>query len=163
VIVSPSPPDRTYFVRLRTPGDAGGGNVYVLSTTPDVIDWKASQWDYTPCKSYGNLTELRGLPHVPYAVASTLVDANTTSVVLSLPASATSVLFFARVRVVNASAADVAPAYYSDNFITLRPGEAATVVATYDGGRAGPVSVVVEAFNDVAGLPPQSTASLFAE
>lgn len=142
---------RTYFVRLRVPGDAGGGNVYVLSTTPDVLDWSKAQWDYTPCSSYGNMTELRTLPHVPYEFTATPLDSNTTSVVISLPATSPAVLFFARVRLLNASNADVAPASYSDNFITLRPGEAATVVASYDGARVGPTTVVVEAFNDVAG------------
>lgn len=142
---------RTYFVRIRVPGDASGGNVYVLSTTPDVLDWSKAQWDYTPCKSYGDLTELRTLPHVPVEFVATPLDTNTTSVLLSLPAAAPAVLFFARVRLLNANNADIAPASYSDNFVTLRPGEAATIVVSYDGSAAGPTTVIVEAFNDVAG------------
>jgi exo-1,4-beta-D-glucosaminidase len=148
---------RVWLARL-TLLDAGGAaastpNVYHLSTDADALDWARSTWYDTPVSAFGALTELRTLPPVGAALraAATALSANATRVDLALDARAPAVAFFARVRLLDARGADVAPARYSDNYVTLRPGEAAAVVVEYDGGAAGPTTVEVRAFNDVAG------------
>jgi exo-1,4-beta-D-glucosaminidase len=148
---------RTYFVRL-TLVDAGGApagtpNTYALSTDPDVLDWSKSSWFDTACESYANLTELRALPPVQLAVTATPLSPNATRVDISLPAGAPGVAFFIRARLLDAKGADVAPAMWSDNFATLRPGEVIRYTVDYDGGAVAnpPTTVEVTPFNNEAG------------
>jgi exo-1,4-beta-D-glucosaminidase len=56
-----SPPaavSRTYFADLRLrdlEGELVSRNVYWLSTTPDVLDWERSTWQYTPASRLADM------------------------------------------------------------------------------------------------------------
>ena len=150
-------PNRTYFARLTLLDGSGAPlsapNTYALATDSDVIDWASSTWYDTGCSSYANLQELRTLPAVALGVAPVPLSPGATRVDLALPAGAPAVAFFARARLVDALGADVAPAHYSDNYITLRPGEGASITISYNSADVAhpPTAVIVTTFNAEAG------------
>ena len=138
---------RTYFVELEL-ADADGKpvsrNVYWLSTQADVLDWKRSNWYLTPLTQYADLTALRTLPAATCAVrATTRREGNedVTTVTLSVPASSRAVALFQHASIrLGAHGALALPIRWSDNDVTLWPGESMVLTARYAAqGAAAPV------------------------
>jgi exo-1,4-beta-D-glucosaminidase len=140
---------RTYFVELEL-ADADGKpvsrNVYWLSTQADVLDWKRSNWYLTPLTQYADLTALRTLPAAACAVrASTRREGNedVTTVTLSVPASSRAVALFQHASIrLGAHGALALPIRWSDNDVTLWPGESMVLTARY--AAQGAAAAVVE-------------------
>lgn len=129
----------TYLVRL-TLADASGReidrNVYWLSTRPDTLDWAHTDWYHTPTTSYADLRGLSSMAQVPVsATASTSTsasgDASTTTVTLSNTGSGKTPSLFTDVHLVDAQGRPVLPVRWSDNEVSLWPGESVTLTATY--------------------------------
>ncbi|MDE2315960.1 MAG: glycoside hydrolase family 2, partial [Xanthomonadaceae bacterium] len=138
---------RTYFLELEL-ADADGNpvsrNVYWLSTKADVLDWKRSNWYLTPLTQYADLTALRTLPVATCAVrATTRREGNedVTTVTLSVPASSRAVALFQHASIrLGAHGALALPIRWSDNDVTLWPGESMVLTARYAAqGAAAPV------------------------
>lgn len=147
----------TYFVELdleSAHGNPVSRNVYWLSTRPDVLDWKHSNWYMTPLTQYADLTALQSLPAATTDVhAATRRDGgdNVTTVTLSVPASSKAVALFQHVTIKRDMHGDpVLPILWSDNDVTLWPGESLTLTARYAAkGIAAPV-VEVSGWNVTA-------------
>ena len=135
-------------------------NVYWLSTQPDVIDWNSTEGNPQanngdPLSQYADLTGLQTLPSEAVQVAAATKRASggdlTTTVTVTNPSSNSAVAFFLRadVRKGNpdgtAKAGDnqVLPITWSDNDITLWPGESQTLTATYHSSLLGGATPVV--------------------
>jgi exo-1,4-beta-D-glucosaminidase len=136
----------TYFVRLQLRDSSGAlvsNNLYWASTVPDVLSNKA-QWYRTTVKSYANLTGLNALASNPSltTTSSRTVSAGQETVTITLAnASTTNIAFFVRPEVTAGNGGtEVVPISYSDNYVSLWPGESTTVTATYEtsdlGGQA---------------------------
>jgi exo-1,4-beta-D-glucosaminidase len=133
------PPDGltpVYFVSLALAGRDGrhlSRNDYWLSTKPEILDWDKSAWYVTPVREYADLTSLQDLP--PADVAATarfeaMGDSERARVVLENRSPG--VAFFVRASVRRSSTgAEVLPVLWSDNFVTLFPGERREVLATF--------------------------------
>jgi exo-1,4-beta-D-glucosaminidase len=165
-----SSPVQTYFVELilTQNGTTVDRNVYWLSTQPDVVNWKQSLGKPQASMSqYANLTALQSLPAATVsATASSTVSGTTetTTVTITNTSTAPTVGFFLRADVRRGSGSteqsgdnEVLPITWSDNDITLWPGESQTLTATYSQSLlqgASPV-VSVQGWNvskfDVAG------------
>jgi exo-1,4-beta-D-glucosaminidase len=116
------------LVRLQlTSADAFiSDNVYWLSLQSDVLDWPETTYINTPCSAYANFTALQNLqptaviaspaPPVPAGDGSWL-DMNVT-----VANSGSHIGFFIRFRLSD-GVEDVLPSLWSDNYITLLPGE----------------------------------------
>ncbi|MFD7083836.1 exo-beta-D-glucosaminidase [Streptomyces sp. NPDC059918] len=131
----------TYLARLVLT-DADGRevsrNVYWLSTRRDVLDYTESNWYITPTTAYADLTGLRSM-----ARASVSATATTTSAGAGAPATSTTVVtvrntgtgntpaLLTDLHLVDGKDAPVLPVRWSDNQISLWPGESATLTATY--------------------------------
>jgi exo-1,4-beta-D-glucosaminidase len=140
---------RTYFVELElasSDGRAISRNVYWLSTQKDVLDWKKSNWYLTPLTQYADLTALRSLPAATSNVHATTQrdgDDNITTVTLSVPESSKAVALFQHLSIRKSADGDAAlPILWSDNDVTLWPGESLTVTARY--AAKGIIAPVVE-------------------
>ena len=128
----------TYFVELNLESSDGqliSRNVYWLSAHPDQLDWANSNWYLTPVSQFADLTALQSLPTAAIeARASTRRDGNddVTTVTLSVPESAKTVALFQHLSI-RRSAQDgpVLPILWSDNDVTLWPGESLTLTARY--------------------------------
>jgi exo-1,4-beta-D-glucosaminidase len=145
----PPTPARTYFVELllRRHGQTLDRNVYWLSTQRDVINWpKTIGNTHAKMKQFANVQALHSLP-----VADITVTANShpqrgpdgadtvTDVTIKNTSPATTVAFFLRADIRRGSAFgvpspgdnEVLPVFWSDNDVTLWPGESETLHASY--------------------------------
>ncbi|HWG11157.1 MAG TPA: glycoside hydrolase family 2 TIM barrel-domain containing protein [Rhodanobacteraceae bacterium] len=159
----------TYFIELDLASGDGrpvSRNVYWLSTREDVLDWKHSNWYLTPLTQYADLTALQSLP-----VATTDVhaatrrdgDDNVTTVTLTAPTSSKAVALFQHLSIrQSAHGEPVSPILWTDNDVTLWPGESLTVTARY--AAKGIVAPVVEVggWNVPAQVFPAAVASATA-
>src|SRR5437588_4592562 len=136
----------TYFVRLQLKDATGAvvsNNLYWYSTSPDTFGNK-SNWYSTSVKTYANLTGLNSLTtnsSVTRSVSRTVSSGTETVTIMLNNTSATNIAFFLRPEVIAGSGgAEVLPIQYSDNFLSLFPGEPKTITATYQtsdlGGKA---------------------------
>ncbi|MHB1059176.1 MAG: glycosyl hydrolase 2 galactose-binding domain-containing protein [Rhodanobacter sp.] len=138
---------RTYFIELELAAADGkpvSRNVYWLSTQADELDWAHSNWYLTPVSQYADLTALQSLPAAPSEVRATMRRTgagNMVAVTLAVPASARTVALFQHVSIRRSTDGQpVLPILWSDNDVTLWPGESLTLTARYAGqGTATPV------------------------
>jgi len=128
----------TYFVELNLTSSDGqpfSRNVYWLSTRKDVLDWKHSNWYLTPLTQYADFTALQSLPAATTQVHATtrrVGDDNVTTVTLTVPTSSKAVALFQHLSIRQSAHGDLAlPILWSDNDVTLWPGESVTVSAHY--------------------------------
>ena len=123
-----------------------------------MLDFPSSTFYRTPCTAYADFTLLQNLPipqlrsSATFSVEQDMLFAN-----VSLENQGTSIAFSVHVRLLRANAVpselfppDVAPVFWSDNFITLMPGETRVLTARMATSDAGPTNPVlqVETFND---------------
>ncbi|MFE5538309.1 exo-beta-D-glucosaminidase [Streptomyces sp. NPDC056519] len=142
----------TYLARLVLT-DADGRevsrNVYWLSTRRDVLDYTESNWYITPTTAYADLTGLRSMARASVsatATTSTGTGAGAGAGVgagVGAPATSTTVVtvtntgtgntpaLLTDLHLVDGKDAPVLPVRWSDNQISLWPGESATLTATY--------------------------------
>lgn len=144
----------TYFVELllRRDGTVLDRNVYWESTRPDVVDWPRTVGNpHAVMASYADLRALRTLPPATVsATARTTADdgTSTTTVVLTNATPRPVVSLFLRADVllgIGPSGDDgVVPAIWSDDDVTLWPGESTTLTATYATAALGGARPVVQ-------------------
>jgi exo-1,4-beta-D-glucosaminidase len=138
-----------YFVKLTT--SAGGvetdRNVYWLSTKAETLNWGGSTWYHTPVSSYGNLTSLTSLART--TVSSTVAtsqsgDTTTTKVTLRNTGTGPVPAFFVTATLRGAAGKRVQPVAWTDNYVTLWPGESTTLTGTYRTSDLGTATPTVE-------------------
>ena len=136
--------------------DAAGANIavndYFLPAGCDEYDWKNTNWVTTPITRYASYRTLNTLPRITCQMkvkTGTITGTGTSTrtgtltgtgiqnsklktqnyeITLSNPFS--TVAFFQRLTVKDAQGALVCPAYWSDNYVTLAPGETRTITCT---------------------------------
>ncbi|MFD9355092.1 exo-beta-D-glucosaminidase [Streptomyces sp. NPDC060031] len=131
----------TYLARLLLT-DAGGRevsrNVYWLSTKADVLDYGHGTWFHTPTTSYADFKGLDSMGRATVtATASTTADGagtSTTTVTVRNAGTGKTPALLTDVHLVGARGAPVLPVRWSDNQISLWPGESTTLTATYRTG-----------------------------
>ncbi|WP_371619868.1 exo-beta-D-glucosaminidase [Streptomyces sp. NBC_00454] len=110
-------------------------NVYWLSTKPDVLNYPATDWYYTPTTSYADLTGLHSMPttHLTATASTTPGDASTSTTTITLhhAGTGTTPALLADVHLVDDKDRPVLPVRWSDNQVSLWPGESLTLTATY--------------------------------
>jgi exo-1,4-beta-D-glucosaminidase len=149
--VPTAPADSVYFVELTLSQDGApvDHNVYWYSTTPDVVTWPSSAGAQNGANmtQYANLKALRTLPKARVSMSATTAAQpdqpngadRLTSVTLTNTSSTSTVALMLRADVRRGSASgtpdggddQVLPTTWSDNDITLWPGQSQTIVASY--------------------------------
>ncbi len=130
---------KTHFLKLELEDPAGellSSNFYWLSTRPDVLDWEASTWFYTPVKQHADFTGLTRLPAVELEVAvrhETEGEEGRTRVRLSNPSPHLAFAVYLRLTR-GEGGREVLPILWQDNYFALLPGEAREIVARYRAG-----------------------------
>ncbi len=133
----------TYFLDLRL-FSAGGqlvsSNLYWLSNQPDELDWEKSTWYTTPVKTYADFTSLRKMPPARVSASMTIARATTRDEVrVTLTNPGKTIAFFVRLQVMKGrTGEEVLPVLWSDNYVTLLPGETRVVTATFSPADVGP-------------------------
>jgi exo-1,4-beta-D-glucosaminidase len=129
---------RVYFIELELASASGkplSRNVYWLSVRTDELDWVHSNWYLTPVTRYADLTALQSLSTVASEVRATMrheAAENIATVTLTVPPSAKAVALFQHVSMKpSAGGEPMAPILWSDNDVTLWPGESVTLTAHF--------------------------------
>lgn len=119
---------KAYFVDARltaADGAALATSLYWLSTEEDVLDWEASEWFVTPMARYADLTGLARLPAAALEVEHRFGETaggRTVDVTLGNPGDR--LAFFVELEIVGAESGRLAaPVLWSDNYVSLLPGE----------------------------------------
>jgi len=154
---------RTYFIELELASANGkpiSRNVYWLSTQTDELDWANSNWYLTPVERYADLTPLQSLPAATSEVRAKMQHEGTediATVTLTVPPSSKAVAMFQHVSIRRAADGEpMLPILWSDNDVTLWPGESVTLTAHLASpGAAAPV-VEVSGWN----VPTRSIAAV---
>ncbi|MGW7382404.1 glycoside hydrolase family 2 protein [Streptomyces sp. NPDC054794] len=130
----------TYLVRLVLTDSSGkevSRNVYWLSTKPDTLDWAGTDWYYTPTTSYADLKGLTSMAQAPVSATATTTSTgsadgtSTTTVTLRATGGAKTPALLTDAHLVDAQGRPVLPVRWSDNQVSLWPGESVTLTATY--------------------------------
>ena len=148
---------RTYFVELElaeADGQPVSRNVYWLSTQADKLDWDRSNWYLTPLTQYADFTALKSLPAATSEVhATTRREGNEdiTTVTLSVPASSAALALLQHVAIRRGAHGGLAlPILWSDNDVTLWPGESLVLTARYASQGNAAAIIEVDGWNVAA-------------
>jgi exo-1,4-beta-D-glucosaminidase len=127
-----------YFIELELASANGkpiSRNVYWLSTQTDELDWSNSNWYLTPVTRYADLTPLQSLPTATSELRATLRHegaADIATVTLTVPPSSKAVALFQHLSIKRSAGGEpMLPILWSDNDITLWPGESLTLTARF--------------------------------
>jgi len=127
----------TYFIRLQVRNSGGqliSNNLYWYSTSPDTLGNK-SNWYSTSVSNYANLTGLNSLApnsSVSASASRTIASGQETVTITLMNTSATNIAFFTRAEVTAGNnGLEVLPITYTDNYISLFPGESITITSRY--------------------------------
>jgi exo-1,4-beta-D-glucosaminidase len=145
---------RTYFIELELASAKGtpiSRNVYWLATQTDELDWAHSNWYLTPVTQYADLTALQSLPPATSDVRATVRHEGTediATVTLTVPPSSKAVALFQHVSVKRSAGGElILPILWSDNDVTLWPGESLTLTARFATPEAAAPVVEVSGWN----------------
>ncbi len=138
-----------YFIELELASANGkpiSRNVYWLSTQTDELDWSHSNWYLTPVTRYADLTALQSLPTATSELRATMRHEGAediATVTLTVPPSSKAVALFQHLSMKRSAGGEpLLPILWSDNDITLWPGESLTLTARF--ATPGPTTPVVE-------------------
>ena len=127
-------------------------NTYWLSRSPDVLNWPDSNFYITPCSSFADLTALSTAltpPGAALKVSHTTAPAGPSrfTTTVTVANAGPGVVFGLVARVLQGASVcgagceqgseaghappDITPVLWSDNMVTLLPGESRTLVASY--------------------------------
>ena len=120
------------FLFLKASDTAGNEialNDYFLPAERDEYDWKKTDWVTTPITRYASYRALNNLPRVTCQLTSKPLTCETNGQCfeLTLTNPSLTVAFFQRLIVKDATGTLVCPVYWSDNYVTLAPGESRTI------------------------------------
>lgn len=139
----------TYFLKLTLDDESGkqvSSNFYWLSTKPDVSNWSASTWFYTPISSFADFTAIKNLPEVKLDVSSRVLEEGgqmKDEVTIANPTS--NLAFFVHLRLTKGQDGDdVLPVFWQDNYVSLLPGEKREITAAFGSEALGGAQPTVE-------------------
>ncbi|PKV89103.1 sugar-binding domain-containing protein [Streptomyces sp. TLI_146] len=127
----------TYLARLLLTDATGkevSRNVYWLSTKADVLDYAHTDWYHTPTTAYADLKGLSAMAKARVGATATTTSGDgisTTSVTLTNTGPGRTPALLTDAHLVDAEDTPVLPVHWSDNQVSLWPGESATLTATY--------------------------------
>ena len=112
---------------LNEDGDIVADNFYCIGKGDNIYDWKASNWYQTPISEYSDLSFVTALPD---AVVALKVDGSSVTVSNESEVVAYQLILKAR----DANGELIPAVLWSDNFISLLPGQSKTVRFTLPAG-----------------------------
>jgi len=100
-------------------------NFYWIPAKLAEFDWQKGDYRYTPALREPDLTALKGLPRARIAVESVRTEPNG-RVMVRLRNDSEALAFQVALRALDEHGEAVAPAFWSDNYVSLLPGESNT-------------------------------------
>jgi exo-1,4-beta-D-glucosaminidase len=119
--------DKNAFLSLTVKdgdGNLVADNFYCLADPDDVHDWNNSSWFDTPIKKAANYTALQNIPEADCTVnATSAIEQGQTTITITLDNKGKALAFFIRLSLKDANGELIVPSYWSDNYISIAPGE----------------------------------------
>lgn len=147
-----------YFLRLELRDEKGvplSNNVYWLSRTPDVPGKSGETREdifYTEPKSAADFTALNALPE---ANVTAVPSGEGDTLAFELKNDSPNVAFQLELALVDPETGlETAPVYWSDNFLTLFPGETRVISASYDAPQEKALQLRTQGYNIPKSLLP---------
>jgi exo-1,4-beta-D-glucosaminidase len=138
----------TYFVvlTLQQAGQNIDVNFYWQSSKAEIIDFSASDWYHAPTSQFADYTALGQLPSVALNVsATTQTNGGRSTTHVTLQNSSSSIAFFTRLKLTAGRAgAQVVPVLWTDNYISLMPGEKRDLSVDYQTSDLGGAHPAIE-------------------
>ena len=104
-------------------GNVVARNEYVIAKNMDEHDWSKYRWWRTQVKTYADFSSLNSLSHADVSVD---MKKDGDSIKVTLTNNAPVVAFFIRMTIKDAEGEIVVPSFWSDNLVTLAPGQELT-------------------------------------
>ncbi|MPN36231.1 Exo-beta-D-glucosaminidase [bioreactor metagenome] len=130
----------TYFLDLRLMDDHGKmieNNFYWLSTKPDIPDFENTTWYWTPNKQHADFSALNSMPRTEIKYNYSINEgSDEVSFEVEVDNSTDKIAFFIEFMLVDEKTGEpVLPVFWSDNYISLLPGEQRVLTGTADTSR----------------------------
>jgi exo-1,4-beta-D-glucosaminidase len=119
-----------HFVRLTMTNAAGrqlSENFYWIPAKLAEFDWQKGDYRYTPALREPDLTALKDLPHARVVVESLRREPDG-RVTLRLRNDSQTLAFLVALQALDEHGAAITPAFWSDNYVSLLPGESSTFI-----------------------------------
>ena len=147
------------FLDLRLIDESGkeiDNNFYWLSYKNDVLDYKADVqpwYYYTPSKQYADFTALNSMPKVDIKASMNRVKGRNNKVLfkVKLVNNSDKIAFFINTKMVDKKSGNsILPVLWSDNYVSLLPGETRVLTATVNKTDLKNITpeLVLEGFNE---------------
>lgn len=121
-----------YFLDLKLKNNLGklvSENFYWLATQKDVLDWDETIWFYTPQSKYADFTKVNSMEKVEIIAEKEIIKQGEEwemNVTLKNPSE--KLAFFIELMAVKKSdGSSILPVFWSDNYVSLAPGESKTL------------------------------------
>ncbi|MGN6353161.1 MAG: hypothetical protein ACTHLB_07205, partial [Parafilimonas sp.] len=126
-----------YFLRLELKDkdqQTKSINWYWLSKKADALNWQKSKWYYTPQSSFADFTALQKMPLTTLDVSSSSIKKERETIhAITIKNAGKTVAFFIHIRCLqHKNGDDILPAIFSDNYISLAPGESRIIECSYE-------------------------------
>ncbi|GAB3168715.1 glycosyl hydrolase 2 galactose-binding domain-containing protein [Telluribacter humicola] len=133
---------QVYFLDLKLKDASNkvvADNFYWLASRPDQLDWTKYFWYYTPQKQYADFTALDKLPRVPVQASKKVTKGDDEwEVTVTLKNPTDKVAFFLELELAQGvDGPAVLPVYWSDNYVSLLPGESKALTVRCSGKNIG--------------------------
>ena len=135
-----------HFVKLTLTNPAGqrvSDNFYWIPAKLTEFDWARSNYRYTPARRYADLTALAQLPRAQIDIG-VIGASGDGPITLRLRNLSDTLAFQVVLRALDVQGAPIAPAFWSDNYLSLLPGESTTLTvrpSIYGGTRIANVEM----------------------
>jgi len=143
--------ERIFFIDLSLYDSANhvvSHNFYWVPGTLNTFEWDNTDYTHTPAARHEDLT---ALTHLPAAQVNSHADIENTShgreIHLHLANPSKVLAFQIRAAIRTASGGLIAPVFWSDNWIELKPGESTTLTAQLPEGDSSNPTVQVDGWN----------------
>jgi exo-1,4-beta-D-glucosaminidase len=133
------------FVDLRLHSASGeelSQNFYWIPKKLDQLDHEKGTWYYTPVTEHADLRALRDLPGAEVAVRAEREGSD--ELVVDLENTGDALAFFTQLRLCDAEGEDILPVLYSDNYVSVLPGESRRVTLRLPDGADIPQGAALE-------------------
>lgn len=138
-----------YFLDLKFKDPEGGivsGNFYWIASKGDKMNWEKYFWFYTPIKQFADYTAINSMPEAGLEASKEIRhQGDEWEIAINLKNPGDKISFFNELNVSGKnSGQSVLPVFWSDNYVSLLPGEQKTVVVKFYGKDLGSDTPVIK-------------------
>lgn len=145
--LSVSPKSNLYFLSIQLKDQKANilfNNFYWLSKISDAMDYTQSTWYFTPQTIYAQFSDLKKIETAKLRYDINIIkDGENEKMLVQLQNVSDKISFFNEMRVIDTETnQNILPVFWSDNYVSLLPGEKRTYSVTYKKPKARPRFVI---------------------